>query len=119
GPAACRHSARRMEPIPASPRYSPGLTQTHEDVMKKLLLTLPLLTLALAGCQTAEQNAAAGALGGAAIGAAVSSDDDQLAGAALGAAAGVAASTLIRPTGTNNQCLYRDQYGRTFEAPCQ
>ena len=87
--------------------------------MKKLLITLPLLTLALAGCQTQGQNAAAGALGGAVVGAAVSGSDDRLAGAALGAAAGVAASTLIRPTGANNTCLYRDQYGRTFEAACQ
>ncbi len=87
--------------------------------MKKFLLTLPLLTLALAGCQTEGQNAAAGALGGAALGAAVSGDDDRVVGAALGAAAGVAASTLIRPTGTSNRCLYRDQYGQTFEAACQ
>jgi Glycine zipper 2TM domain len=87
--------------------------------MKNTLLTLPFLALALAGCQTADQNAAVGALGGAAIGAAVSSEDDRVVGAALGAAAGVAASTLIRPTGQNNICLYRDASGRTFEAPCQ
>ncbi|MFM2391193.1 MAG: hypothetical protein RLZZ437_2748 [Pseudomonadota bacterium] len=87
--------------------------------MKRLLLTLPILTIPLAACQTEGQNAAVGALGGAAIGAAVSSEDDRLAGAALGAAAGVAASTLIRPTGQNNICLYRDASGRTFEAPCQ
>ncbi len=87
--------------------------------MTRFLLTFPLLTLALSACQTEGQNAAVGALGGAAVGAAVSSEDDRLAGAALGAAAGVAASTLIRPTGQNNTCLYRDQYGRTFEAACQ
>ncbi|MGL4321367.1 MAG: glycine zipper 2TM domain-containing protein [Paracoccaceae bacterium] len=87
--------------------------------MKKLMIVLPLCAFALAACQTEGQNAAVGALGGAAVGAAVSSDDDRLAGAALGAAAGVAASTLIRPTGQNNTCLYRDQYGRTFEAACQ
>jgi hypothetical protein len=87
--------------------------------MKRHYLALPFLTLALAACQTADQNAAVGALGGAAIGAAVSSEDDRLAGAALGAAAGVAASTLVRPTGVNNICLYRDQSGRNFEAPCQ
>jgi Glycine zipper 2TM domain len=88
-------------------------------MMTKIFLTLPLLTLTLAACQTQGQNAALGALGGAAVGAAVSSEDDRLAGAALGAAAGVAASTLIRPTGQNNTCLYRDAAGRTFEAPCQ
>jgi Glycine zipper 2TM domain len=100
-------------------RYHPASINHSEDTMKKLLLALPLLTLALAGCQTADQNAAAGALGGAALGAAVSSDDDRLIGAALGAAVGVAASTLVRPTGVNNRCLYRDQYGRNFEAACQ
>jgi hypothetical protein len=94
-------------------------TNHPEDIMKNILLTVPFLALALAGCQTADQNAAAGALGGAALGAAVSGSDDRVVGAALGAAAGVAASTLIRPTGTNNRCLYRDQTGRTFEAPCQ
>lgn len=87
--------------------------------MSRFMLALPLLTFALAACQTEGQNAAAGALGGAALGAAVSGDDDRVVGAALGAAAGVAASTLIRPTGTANRCLYRDQYGQTFEAACQ
>ncbi|MCU0802809.1 MAG: glycine zipper 2TM domain-containing protein [Rhodobacteraceae bacterium] len=86
--------------------------------MKRHYLALPLAVFALAACQTEGQNAAVGALGGAAVGAAVSSDEDRLAGAALGAAAGVAASTLIRPTGQNNTCLYRDQLGRTFEAAC-
>ena len=42
--------------------------------MKRFLLTLPILTLALAACTPAEQNATIGALGGAAVGAAISSD---------------------------------------------
>lgn len=87
--------------------------------MKSYLLILPVLAMSLSACQTAEQNAAAGALGGAALGAAVSDDDDKLTGALVGAAVGVAGSTLIRPTTTAGQCLYRDQYGRQFTAACR
>jgi hypothetical protein len=100
-------------------RYNVGSTSLYEaNTMTKFLMIVPVLTLGLAGCQTEGQNAAAGALGGAALGAAVSGSDDRLAGAALGAAAGVAASTLIRPANAQGQCTYRDQYGRTFLAPC-
>lgn len=87
--------------------------------MKTSLLILPLLALSLSACQTAEQNAAAGALGGAALGAAVSGGDDKLTGALVGAAIGVAGSTLIRPTGTAGQCYYRDASGRQFIAACR
>ncbi len=86
--------------------------------MKKLILILPVLSLALMGCQTANQNAAAGALGGAALGAAVSGSDDRLTGALVGAAVGVAASTLIGPAPQSGQCYYRDQNGRRFTAAC-
>jgi hypothetical protein len=86
--------------------------------MTKFILILPLLTLALAGCQTEGQNAALGALGGAAVGAAVSSDDDRTQGALIGAAVGVAASTLIGPAPTQGKCYYRDQYNRRFIANC-
>ncbi|MES2143701.1 MAG: glycine zipper 2TM domain-containing protein [Pseudomonadota bacterium] len=87
--------------------------------MNSPFLILPLMAISLTACQTAEQNAAAGALGGAALGAAVSGGDDKLTGALVGAAVGVAGSTLIRPTGTKGQCLYRDQYGRQFTAACR
>lgn len=86
--------------------------------MTKFILILPLLTLALAGCQTEGQNAALGALGGAAVGAAVSSDDDRTQGALIGAAVGVAASTLIGPAPTQGKCYYRDQNGQRFIANC-
>ncbi len=87
--------------------------------MKKIILTLAMLTLPLAACQTANQNAAAGALGGAALGAAVSGDDDRLTGALVGAAVGVAASTLIGPAPQGGQCYYRDRNGNRFIAACQ
>jgi Glycine zipper 2TM domain len=86
--------------------------------MKKYFLIIPMATLTLAGCQTAEQNAAAGALGGAALGAAVSGGDDKLTGALVGAAVGVAASTLIGPAPSAGKCYYRDQNGQRFIAAC-
>jgi len=86
--------------------------------MTRYILILPLLILPLAACQTSEQNAALGALGGAAVGAAVSSDSDRTKGALVGAAVGAAASTLIGPAQTQGQCYYRDQYGQRFIAAC-
>ena len=86
--------------------------------MTKFILSLTLLTLPLAACQTANQNTAAGALAGAAVGAAVSGSDDRLTGALTGAAVGVVASTLIGPAQQTGQCYYRDQNGRRFIADC-
>lgn len=85
--------------------------------MKKLFLILPVVALSLSACETTDQNAALGALGGAAVGAAVS-DGDRTTGALIGAAVGVAASTLIGPAQTPGQCYYRDQYGQRFIANC-
>jgi len=84
--------------------------------MRKFLLILPMI--ALTACETSNQNAAAGALGGAAIGAAVSGSDDRLTGALVGAAVGVAASTLIGPAQQQGQCYYRDSRGQRFIAAC-
>ena len=86
--------------------------------MPRIFLTLPLIAMSLAACQTTDQNAALGALGGAAIGAAVSSDEDRTTGALIGAAVGVAASTLIGPAPTQGKCYYRDQNGQRFIANC-
>jgi YMGG-like Gly-zipper len=90
-----------------------------ENSMKKLLLVLPIVAMALSACQTQEQNAALGALGGAAVGAAVSSGNDRTQGALIGAAVGVAASTLIGPAPQSGQCYYRDANGQRFIAPCR
>ncbi|WP_374370785.1 glycine zipper 2TM domain-containing protein [Tabrizicola sp.] len=86
--------------------------------MKRLLLTLPILTLSLAACTPAEQNAAIGGLGGAAVGAAISSDKDRTKGAIAGAAVGVIASQLIGPAPQSGKCYYRDQYGNKYIANC-
>ena len=88
--------------------------------MKKISVLLMLSALALSACQTSDQNAAAGAVGGAALGAALSSRSDRTTGALIGAATGVAASTLVRPAGSrnNNQCYYRDSRGQRYIASC-
>ncbi|MFN4130553.1 MAG: glycine zipper 2TM domain-containing protein [Paracoccaceae bacterium] len=85
--------------------------------MKKFAL-LSVVALSLAACQTSDQNAALGGLGGAAIGAAVSSESDRTTGALIGAAVGVAASTLIGPAPQRGQCYYRDASGNRFIAAC-
>lgn len=87
-------------------------------MMKRSLLTLPLVFATLAACTPAEQNATIGALGGAAVGAAVSSDSDREKGALIGAVVGVAASQLIGPAPQQGKCYYRDQYGNRFIADC-
>ncbi|MCV2872406.1 glycine zipper domain-containing protein [Defluviimonas sp. WL0050] len=86
--------------------------------MNKLILILPI-TLALAGCQTAEQRAVGtGALAGAAIGAAVADDDDRLEGAIVGGAAGALVGTLIGQAQNPGDCVYEDAYGRRYVAAC-
>lgn len=84
--------------------------------MKKFLLVLPLMAIGLSACETSDQNAAAGALGGAVLGAAVS--DNKTQGALIGAAVGVAASTLIGPTGTSGKCYYRNSRGERYIDNC-
>lgn len=86
--------------------------------MKLKLVAMALIALPLAACQTADQNAALGAVTGAAVGAAVSSDEDRTQGALIGAAVGVAASTLVGPHTTPGQCVYRDRNGQRFIARC-
>ena len=87
-------------------------------MMKRSLLSLPLVFAALAACTPAEQNATLGALGGAAVGAAVSSDSDRTKGAMVGAVVGVAASQLLGPAPQSGKCYYRDQYGNRFITDC-
>lgn len=86
--------------------------------MKKLLLIATASAMALSACQTTDQNAAAGAIGGAVLGAAVSSKEDRTKGALIGAATGVAASTLIGPAPTSGNCYYRNSRGERFIAAC-
>lgn len=86
--------------------------------MKKIAVLIVLSAMTLSACQTSNQNAALGALGGAAVGAAVSSGNDRTKGALIGAATGVAASTLIGPSQQRGQCYYRDSRGQRYVASC-
>ncbi|MGL4310465.1 MAG: glycine zipper 2TM domain-containing protein [Paracoccaceae bacterium] len=107
-----------LKPFPARRVMLLPSTQPESSNMKKLLLILPVAALSLSACATTDQNAAAGALGGAALGAALSSDDDRTQGALIGAAVGVAGSTLIGPAQQAGQCYYRDAYGRRVVGAC-
>jgi len=72
---------------------------------------------ALASCTPTERGTAIGAGTGAIIGGAVTND---VGGAAVGAVAGGVAGALIgRSTERSGYCLYRDRFGRTFEARCR
>jgi len=85
--------------------------------MKKFLMILPLVAMSLTACETTNQNAAAGAVGGAVLGAAVT-PNNRTQGALIGAAVGVAASTLIGPTDTRGQCYYRNSRGERYIDRC-
>jgi len=71
----------------------------------------------LVSCTPTERGTAIGAGTGAIIGGAVTND---WGGAAVGAVAGGVAGALIgRSTERRGYCVYRDRYGRTFEARCR
>ncbi len=89
--------------------------------MKKILiLGVTAAMLALAGCQTSNQDivapAAVGGLGGAAIGAAVGGD---VQGALIGGAIGAAGGALLgAATSRPGECVYRDGRGQRYVAEC-
>ena len=71
----------------------------------------------LAACTPTEKGTAIGAGTGAIIGGAVT---NSWGGAAVGAVAGGVAGALIgRSTERRGYCIYRDQYGRKYEARCR
>ncbi|MBI1203504.1 MAG: bacteriocin [Rhodopseudomonas sp.] len=87
--------------------------------MKKLLIVCAA-ALALAGCQTVEQDralggAAIGGIAGTAIGAAAGgSVGSALAGGAIGAGAGA----IIGSATTPRRCYWRDRYGHRHWRRC-
>jgi uncharacterized protein YcfJ len=84
--------------------------------MRNIILVCTVVT-ALASCTPTEQGTAIGAGTGAVIGGAVS---NSWGGAAVGAVAGGVAGALIgRSTERRGYCVYRDRWGRTFEARCR
>jgi len=83
--------------------------------MKKALIAI-LCIAPLAACTPTERGATIGAASGGAIGAAVSGDaEGALAGAAIG---GIAGALIGKASEGNNQCRYRDRYGRVYTASC-
>ncbi|EKF19934.1 YMGG-like glycine zipper-containing protein [Nitratireductor pacificus] len=85
--------------------------------MKKSILLVPALLLGIAACTPTEQGAAFGGASGAAIGALASGN--KVEGAIIGGAIGTVAGALVgRASENRNRCIYRDEYGRRYEARC-
>jgi surface antigen len=73
------------------------------------------LMITVAGCTTTERGAAVGAGTGAVIGAVATGN---VKGAAVGGAIGAVAGALIGKSMSPGYCIYRDRYGRRYEARC-
>lgn len=86
--------------------------------MKKLIVaaSIVLSALTVTACTQTEKGTAIGAASGAIIGGAISND---VGGAAIGAVAGGALGALIGHASEPGRCIYRDRYGRRYEAPCR
>ena len=82
--------------------------------MFKVILVLVSL-LALAGCTTTQQGGAIGGVTGAAIGAAATGN---LGGAVAGGLIGGITGALIGRAAAPNTCIYRNQWGYRYYAPC-
>ena len=83
--------------------------------MKKLLMILPLLSMA-AACDPLQQSQLAGTVGGAAVGALVTPNDPTQ-GALIGGVVGLAAGSLIGST-ASGQCVYQRPDGSRYTAAC-
>ncbi|MFZ1772473.1 MAG: glycine zipper domain-containing protein [Rhizobiaceae bacterium] len=82
--------------------------------MRKMLIVL-VAAGSLAGCTTAERDAAAGAAAGAAIGGLVSG---RVEGVVVGAFIGAAGGVLLGHATRTGYCQYRGRNGRIFTKPC-
>jgi predicted lipid-binding transport protein (Tim44 family) len=71
---------------------------------------------ALAGCTTAEKDAALGGTAGAVIGGLATGDAG---GALVGGAIGAVSGVLIGKATRTGWCVYRDHRGRLYEARCR
>lgn len=83
--------------------------------MRRIVIALAV-TAALAGCSTAEKDAAVGGLGGAAVGGLITGDAG---GALVGGAIGAAGAVLVGQATRTGWCVYRDSRGRLYEARCR
>lgn len=82
--------------------------------MMKMALALASM-LAIAGCTTAEKDAAVGGVVGAGIGALATGDAG---GAVVGGVVGAASGVLIGAATRKGECRYRDRNGRIYIASC-
>lgn len=86
--------------------------------MKKVIIVVALVasTVTLSACTRTERGTAIGAASGAIIGGAVTGRaGGALAGAAIGGVTGYLIARADRP----GYCIYRDRYGRRYEARCR
>ncbi len=84
--------------------------------MKKIFAAAAMVAM-LASCTSTERGTAIGAGTGAVIGGAVT---NSWGGAAVGAVAGGLVGAAIGESQKNpGYCVYRDRYGRTYEARCR
>jgi len=83
--------------------------------MRKTVLAL-LAVVAVAGCSTAEKDAALGGTAGAVIGGLATGDAG---GAIVGGVIGAAGGALIGQATRKGWCVYRDSRGRLYEARCR
>lgn len=77
---------------------------------------IALSALAVTSCTQTEKGATIGAASGAIIGGAATG---KVGGAAVGAVAGGAIGALIGNANEPGRCIYRDRYGRRYEARCR
>ncbi|MEM7462036.1 MAG: glycine zipper domain-containing protein [Pseudomonadota bacterium] len=82
--------------------------------MKKTIIVIASV-LALSSCTTTQQGATIGGVTGAAIGAAATGTAG---GAVVGGLIGGTAGALIGRAAAPNTCIYRNQWGYRYYAPC-
>jgi Glycine zipper len=96
--------------------------QGKDLFMKSAMTALALVgaVLVFSGCTETERRATTGGAIGAATGAAVGAlATGNTQGALVGAAIGAGTGALIGAATTPGYCIYRDRYGRRYEARCR
>lgn len=82
--------------------------------MKHIIIVLGFVGLA-AACSPTERGAVIGGATGAAVGGVVTRD---VTGAAVGGAVGATVGALVGSASEPGYCIYRDEYGSRYSAPC-
>ena len=84
--------------------------------MRKIVFAGVASALLIAGCTTAERDAAVGGAVGAAAGGLIAGN---VGGAIIGGAAGAIGGALIGQATRSGWCVYRDSRGRLYEDRCR